>query len=153
MWSKMTAFLQSWQGKALAASAVFGLAVYCGVRSFRKTPPASDSSGFVKIDILSRSSLIEIMQEIRRRYSKGLTPIKQACRRRRRKHQPDSIQYRDVILDFHSKAQVLLQEKSSQVFADFGVTEEVINHSFAYYVEDTEIEEAKGLMNEALNYW
>ena len=153
MWSKMTAFWGSWQGKAMAASAVLGLVLFWSFRPARKSLQAhEETTAFVKIDILSRKSLLELIEEIRRRYSKGLEPIKQTCRRRRRKYAPDSVQYRDAIMDFHSKAQVLLQEKSSHTFSDFGVTETVINHSFAYYAEDQEIEEAKSLMNEAINY-
>lgn len=145
MWSESKKFLFSWTGKVVLISSV-GLALYLLLRSKPKPP-----SSFVRIEILSKESLLKLLTEVRIRYSLGFIELRQDYRTQRRKTPTKSPAYSEIIREYHTRAQGLLHAESKRAFGDFGVSEEVVDHSLAFYAGDTEVEKAKNLMNEPYN--
>ena len=145
MWSQVKAFLSSWPGQLVVASSA-GLTLYFLLRS-----KAKPSSSFVRIEILSKESLLKLLTEVRIRYSLGFIELREDCRQQRRKTQAKSPAYSEIIREYHTRAQSLLQAESRRAFGDFGVSEEVVDHSLAFYAGDADVDRAKNLMNEPYN--
>lgn len=145
MWSRLKTLLFSWPGQVALASAA-GVVLLLVLRRKDKT-----NSSFMRIEILSKESLLKLLTEVRIRYSLGYLDLRNHYRSQRRKLQQKSPAYSDTVREFQLQAHNLLLTESKRAFADFGVREEVVDHSLAYYAGDSDLEKAKNLMNEPFN--
>lgn len=154
MWRRFTDFLSTWQGKAVVAGAV--VVGVTGLLLLRKKPAPKTTTQdrdpkYVQIDILSKEQLLRFFRLLREKYTKEYVAVRAEARRKRRQLPPDSSEYRECVLALTEKSKEILEAKTLEVLDILRVKEETIDHSMFYYVKDSEIEEAKNVVNEPLN--
>ena len=148
----MLSVLQTLRDRFWAISLAFGLALLATSMALWKlktqcAPPRPT----LRVSILTKTAMLGLLVEIRKRYSSEYLRLRREARRGRRMFPRGSEEYRHEVVQYHKEARELLRKVSQDVIRQWKLSESLVISSFSFYEEDEEIEEAQGKLGVAVN--
>lgn len=111
----------------------------------------SSGVSYFTIKLLTRESVLLVTKEVRELYSEMYLRLRHQSRVQRRKHDRNSIEYRQAIEELSSSTKKILEKASQSVFAKYSLTEALFDDSIAYFEDDPDVSQNAESMCEVLN--
>jgi hypothetical protein len=103
---------------------------------------AAPKLGYIRFNVLSRDSTLEILDEIRDKFNTKYYPLLLHSRRTRRQFDRNSTRYKNCIKELCIAAKQILEEAYKSVLSNKSITAEELETSVHFYQDDPQVASA-----------